>query len=60
MSANLFWFDDEQWSKVMPHLPTNQQGPERHDDRRILELSPNFGDGRPVRRRRLWADGQSV
>ena len=27
MSANLFWFDDEQWSKVMPHLPTNQQGP---------------------------------
>ena len=29
MSANLFWFDDEQWSKVMPHLPTNQQGPER-------------------------------
>ena len=36
MSANLFWFDDEQWSKVMPHLPTNQQGPERHDDRRIF------------------------
>ena len=36
MNANLFWFDDEQWSKVMPHLPTNQQGPERHDDRRIL------------------------
>ena len=24
------------------------------------ELSPNFGDGRPVRRRRLWADGQPV
>ena len=36
MSTDLFWFDDEQWSKVMPHLPTNQQGPERHDDRRIL------------------------
>ena len=24
----------------------------------LIELSPNFGDGRPVRRRRLWADGQ--
>ena len=36
MSADLFWFDDEQWSKVEPHLPTNQRGPERHDDRRIL------------------------
>ena len=36
MHADLFWFDDEQWSKVQPHLPTNQRGPERHDDRRIL------------------------
>ena len=36
MSAKLFWFDDEQWSKVQPHLPSNQPGPERHDDRRIL------------------------
>jgi hypothetical protein len=24
------------------------------------ELSLNFGDGRPVRRRRFWADGQPV
>ena len=36
MSANLFWFSDEQWSKIEPHLPTNQRGPERKDDRRIL------------------------
>lgn len=36
MNADLFWFNDEQWSKVEPHLPTNQQGPERHDDRRVL------------------------
>lgn len=36
MSADLFWFSDEQWSKIEPHLPTNQPGPERHDDRRIL------------------------
>jgi len=36
MSADLFWFDDEQCAKVAPHLPTNQPGPERKDDRRIL------------------------
>ena len=36
MNADLFWFDDEQWLKVAPHLPTNQRGPERHDGRRIL------------------------
>jgi len=34
--SDYFWFEDEQWAKVEPHLPTNQQGPERHDDRRIL------------------------
>ena len=36
MDSNLFWFDEEQWAKIMPHLPTNQPGPERKDDRRIL------------------------
>jgi transposase len=36
MNANLFWFSDEQWSKVEPHLPSNQPGPARKDDRRIL------------------------
>jgi transposase len=36
MNANLFWFSDEQWSKIEPHLPKNQRGPERHDDWRIL------------------------
>ena len=36
MSADLFWFNDEQWSKIEPLLPTNQPGPERKDDRRIL------------------------
>ena len=34
--SDYFWFDDEEGAKVEPHLPTNQQGPERHDDRRIL------------------------
>jgi transposase len=36
MNPNLFWFSDEQWSKIAPHLPTNQPGPERKNDRRIL------------------------
>ena len=36
MEGNLFWFNDEQWVKIVPHLPTNQPGPERKDDRRIL------------------------
>ena len=22
MDAHLFWFDDEQWAKIEPHLPT--------------------------------------
>jgi transposase len=36
MSVELFWFSEEQWSKIEPHLPRNQRGPERQDDRRIL------------------------
>jgi transposase len=36
MNENLFWFTDAQWAKIEPQLPTNQPGPERKDDRRIL------------------------
>jgi transposase len=36
MTANLFWFSDEQWLRIEPHLPMNQPGPECKDDRRIL------------------------
>jgi transposase len=36
MDTHLFWFNDEQWAKIEPHLPTNQPGPERKDDRLIL------------------------
>ena len=36
MNASLFWFNDEQWARIEPHLPGNQPGPERKDDRRIL------------------------
>ena len=34
MRKGLFWLSDRQWACVKPHLPTNQTGPERHDDRR--------------------------
>ena len=36
MESHLCWFDDGQWAKIAPHLPTNQPGPPRKDDRRIL------------------------
>ena len=36
MDTNLFWFKEEQWAKIVPHLPTNQPGHKRKDDRRIL------------------------
>ena len=36
MESHLFWFNDEQWAKIEPHLPANQPGPERKDDRLIL------------------------
>jgi transposase len=36
MDAHLFWFDDEQWAKIEPHLPKVQPGPQHKDDRRIL------------------------
>ena len=36
MDSHLFWFTDEQWAKIEPHLPKVQPGPQRHDDRRIL------------------------
>jgi transposase len=28
MNGSLFWFNDEQWARIEPHLPTNQRGPE--------------------------------
>jgi hypothetical protein len=33
--SDYFWFNDEEWTKIEPHLPTNQQRPERHDDPRL-------------------------
>ena len=36
MSRNLFWLDDLQWSVLTPHLPKNQKGAKRKEDRRII------------------------
>lgn len=32
----LFWLSDEQWAAVEPHLPRNQSGAHRVDDRRVI------------------------
>ncbi len=32
----LFWLSDEQWAAVEPHLPKNQPGARRQDDRRVI------------------------
>ncbi len=34
--ADLFWLSDAQWAVIEPHMPKNQPGPEREDDRRII------------------------
>ena len=28
LGPNLFWFNDELWARIVPHLPANQPGPE--------------------------------
>jgi len=33
---NLFWLDDEAWAAIAPHLPKNQPGARRVDDRRVI------------------------
>ncbi len=34
--SDLFWLSDGAWSAIEPHLPTNQLGAPRVDDRRII------------------------
>jgi transposase len=34
--ALLFWLSDEAWSAIEPHLPKNQPGARRVDDRRVI------------------------
>lgn len=33
---DLFWSPDEAWSRLKPHLPKNQPGKPRVDDRRAI------------------------
>lgn len=32
----IFWLDDQAWEAIRPHLPSNQPGARRVDDRRII------------------------
>lgn len=32
----LFWLSDEAWATIEPHLPKNQRGARRVDDRRVI------------------------
>ena len=32
----LFWLSDEAWTAIEPHLPKNQPGARRVDDRRVI------------------------
>lgn len=34
--AGLFWLSDEAWAAIEPHLPRNQPGARRVDDRRSI------------------------
>jgi transposase len=34
--SNGFWLSDAQWAVIEPHLPKNQPGARRVDDRRVL------------------------
>ena len=36
VSVALFWLSDEAWAAVEPHLPKNQPGARRVDDRRVI------------------------
>jgi transposase len=34
--SHLFWLSDEAWAAIEPHLPHNQPGARRVDDRRVI------------------------
>jgi transposase len=36
MMGTLFWLSDEHWAAIEPHLPKNQPGARRVDDRRVI------------------------
>lgn len=34
--SDLFWLSDDAWAAIEPHLPANQPGARRVDDRRVI------------------------
>ncbi len=36
MSRSSFWLSDQAWAAIAPHLPKNQPGARRVDDRRVI------------------------
>jgi len=34
--SHLFWLSDAQWARMEPHVPKNQPGARRVDDRRVI------------------------
>ena len=36
MTGSLFWLSDEAWMAIELHLPKNQPGARRVDDRRVI------------------------
>jgi len=36
MNRTFFWLSDAQFSKILPHLPTDTRGKKRVDDRRVI------------------------
>jgi transposase len=34
--GHIFWLSDEAWAAIEPHLPKNQPGARRVDDRRVI------------------------
>ena len=36
MNRDLFWLTDAQFSRIVPHLPTDTRGKARVDDRRVI------------------------
>jgi transposase len=40
--GHLFWLSDEAWGAIEPHLPTNQPGARRVDDRRVIHVADDL------------------
>lgn len=36
MRRSIFWLSDDQWQRIAPLLPTDAQGKDRVDDRRVI------------------------